>query len=42
MSRSGKRMKAIREQLESGKAYAIDEALDILKGLEQTQIHRVR
>ena len=32
MSRSGKRMKAIREQLESGKAYAIDEALDILKG----------
>ena len=25
-------MKAIREQLESGKAYAIDEALDILKG----------
>ena len=32
MSRSGKRMKAIREQLESGKAYAIDEALDFLKG----------
>jgi len=32
MSRSGKRMKAIREQLESGKAYTIDEALDILKG----------
>ena len=32
MSRSGKRMKAIREQLEPGKAYTIDEALDILKG----------
>ena len=31
MSRLGKRMKAIREQLEPGKAYAIDEALEILK-----------
>ncbi len=31
MSGLGKRMKAIREQLEPGKAYAIDEALDILK-----------
>jgi large subunit ribosomal protein L1 len=28
---SSKRMRAIREQLESGKAYAIDEALDLLK-----------
>jgi len=27
----GKRMKAIREQLEPGKAYSIDEALDLLK-----------
>ena len=32
MSRSGKRMKAIREQLEPGKAYSIDEALELLKG----------
>lgn len=31
MSRPGKRMKAIREKVEPGKAYAIDEALDILK-----------
>jgi len=31
MSGLGKRMKAIREQLEPGKSYAIDEALDILK-----------
>jgi len=31
MSGLGKRMKAIREQIEPGKAYAIDEALDILK-----------
>ena len=32
MSRSGKRLNAIREQIEPGKAYAIDEALEILKG----------
>lgn len=31
MARLGKRMKAIRERIEPGKAYAIDEALDILK-----------
>jgi large subunit ribosomal protein L1 len=31
MAAAGKRMKAIREQLEPGKAYAIDEALDFLK-----------
>ena len=31
MSRPGKRMKAIREKVEPGKAYPIDEALDILK-----------
>jgi len=31
MARLGKRMKAIRDQIEPGKAYAIDEALDILK-----------
>jgi len=32
MSQAGKRMKSIREKLEPGKAYNIDEALDILKG----------
>jgi len=32
MSQAGKRMKSIRESIEPGKAYAIDEALDILKG----------
>jgi large subunit ribosomal protein L1 len=32
MSRSGKRMNSIREQIEPGKAYTIDEALEILKG----------
>jgi large subunit ribosomal protein L1 len=32
MAQAGKRLKAIREQIEPGKAYAIDEALDILKG----------
>ena len=32
MSRSGKRMNAIREQLEPGKAYSLDEALELLKG----------
>ncbi len=32
MARSGKRMKAIREQIEPGKAYSIDEALELLKG----------
>ena len=32
MARAGKRLKAIREQVEPGKAYSIDEALDILKG----------
>ena len=31
MARLGKRMKSIREQIEPGKAYSIDEALDILK-----------
>ena len=31
MSGMGKRLKAIREQIEPGKAYAIDEALNILK-----------
>jgi large subunit ribosomal protein L1 len=31
MAALGKRMKAIREKLEPGKAYAIDEALEILK-----------
>ena len=32
MSHAGKRLKAIREQLEPGKAYDIDEALGLLKG----------
>ena len=32
MGQPGKRMKAIREQIEPGKAYSIDEALEILKG----------
>jgi len=32
MSGMGKRMKSIREQLEPGKAYSIDEALELLKG----------
>lgn len=32
MSRTGKRLKSIREQIESGKAYTVDEALEILKG----------
>ncbi len=31
MARAGKRLKAIREKVEPGKAYAIDEALEILK-----------
>ena len=31
MSRISKRMRAIREQIEPGKAYGIDEALDLLK-----------
>jgi large subunit ribosomal protein L1 len=31
MARAGKRLNAIREQIEAGKAYAIDEALGILK-----------
>jgi large subunit ribosomal protein L1 len=31
MAKLGKRMKAIREQIEPGKAYSIDEALEILK-----------
>jgi large subunit ribosomal protein L1 len=31
MARTGKRLKAIREQLEPGKAYPIDEALTLLK-----------
>ena len=33
----GKRMKAIREQLEPGKAYAIDEALALLKGASKVK-----
>ena len=32
MAQEGKRLRAIREKIESGKAYGIDEALEILKG----------
>ncbi len=37
MSRPGKRLNAIREQIDSGKAYAIDEALEILKGVSKVK-----
>jgi large subunit ribosomal protein L1 len=37
MSRSGKRLNAIREQIEAGKAYAVDEALEILKGASKVK-----
>jgi len=37
MSRSGKRLNAIREQIEPGKAYTIDEALEILKGASKVK-----
>lgn len=37
MAASGKRMKSIREQIEPGKAYTIDEALGILKGASKVK-----
>jgi len=37
MAKSGKRMKAIREQVEPGKAYSIDEALGILLGTSKVK-----
>ncbi len=37
MSRPGKRLKSIREQIEPGKAYAINEALEILKGASKVK-----
>ena len=37
MAQAGKRLKAIREQVEPGKAYSIDEALDILKGASKVK-----
>ncbi len=37
MSHAGKRLKAIREQLEPGKAYGIDEALELLKGCSKVK-----
>jgi len=37
MSRPGKRLISIREQIEPGKAYAIDEALEILKGASKVK-----
>jgi large subunit ribosomal protein L1 len=37
MSRPGKRLRSIREQIEPGKAYQIDEALEILKGASKVK-----
>ena len=37
MAQAGKRLKAIREQIEPGKAYDIDEALGILKGASKVK-----
>ena len=37
MAQAGKRLKAIREQVEPGKAYSIDEALDILRGASKVK-----
>jgi len=37
MAQAGKRLKAIREQLEPGKAYDIDEALGLLKGTSKVK-----
>ena len=37
MTRPGKRLISIRQQIESGKAYAIDEALEILKGASKVK-----
>jgi len=37
MSRPGKRLNSIRERLEPGKAYTIDEALEILKGASKVK-----
>jgi ribosomal protein L1 len=38
MASSGKRLRAIQEQIEPGKAYAIDEALDVLKNASTPQV----
>ena len=37
MSRTGKRLRSIREQIEPGKAYSIDEALEILQGASKVK-----
>ena len=37
MASSGKRLRAIQEQIEPGKAYAIDEALDVLKNASKVK-----
>jgi len=37
MAQAGKRLKAINEQIERGKAYSIDEALEILKGTSKVK-----
>ena len=38
MAQAGKRMKAIREQIDPGKAYSIDEALEILKTSSKVKV----
>jgi len=37
MAQAGKRLKAIRDQVEPGKAYSIDEALDILRNVSKVK-----
>ncbi len=37
MARAGKRMRSIREQLEPGKVYSLEEALDLLKSTSKTR-----
>ena len=37
MARFGKRMRSIREQIEPGKVYAVDEALDLLKSASKVK-----
>ena len=37
MAQAGKRLKAIREQLDRDKAYSIDEALELLKGTSKVK-----
>jgi len=39
MAQAGKRLKAINEQIERGKAYSIDEALELLKGTSKVKFN---